>query len=299
VEHDDGYVCQGGLIQTVIFLDDDDLQISQSTSTCTLFQDASWSQDDNDISIEFGNLFEGCEVAGDDSDCDCYDDGDEVVFTFSSDCSTLNGPNGEVCRKAKSTADCNRRSCPEGEKLVNDPNHTPQSNGCGPASIPVKAPSFSFLDCCNQHDLCYSDCSSTKKKCDDDFYSCMFCGCSEEYDNFVSETLCEELACTYYQAVDELGCDAYETSQENACICEGSKDVERVYKEVPSKFGPEPLDMNKSTRLICSAPFSPECDSSKTSKNNSPSSNSPNSPNSSSGAESLLPFLFLFAFLLF
>jgi len=286
-----GWACTGGRFNTLLF-DDDEVEVSLAETQCTVFQDADYSIDDNDINLDFGSLLDfitdSCEIVGDEDECDCFED--DETFRINNDCDVIIGPYGETCVPTKNTEDCNRRQCPDGQTLIPNPDDPPEQNGCGASGSIIQAPSISFEDCCNEHDLCYSDCSDTKKNCDDRFYECMFCSCSKEYDFFVSEAICEELACTYYQAVDEFGCSAYEAAQENGCMCSGeSKDSNRVYKEVPSKFGPglsADYQSNNAERLICSEPFNAKCPNS--------------SPGASSSASTLLPpliaLLFVFVF---
>jgi len=278
--------CDGGDIQSIRFQDGNDGTITQSDDFCTLIQDGDYKVDNNhgtlkfDFSGFFDTLFDCQIINEDDKHCTekCYDN--DVEFTFTAGVCELHGPNGEVCVPATSTADCTSRSCPDGEVLVEDPDHPSTSNGCGPASIPFSAPSFSFEDCCNNHDLCYGSCYTVSKKdCDDNFYTCMYCSCYAEY-NDLTVDFCLELACSYYQLVDEFGCDAFQASQDNTCLCQNSntKEMHREtdYVEVPSKWGPAP-EAFLSKRLICDAPFTPkdsECpavqSSTSTSNNNSP-----------------------------
>jgi len=257
--------CSGGLIQTLDFDDDDSVVLSQSEGTCTLFQDGNFDIDGDELEIgfdDFFGLFNSCDIAGDENDCECYED--PIQFTFQSNCDVLSGPNAEFCTRATTTAQCQSFNCPGDQNKVQDPDYEATTNGCGPQSIPFTAPSISFEECCNAHDLCYADCSKTKRRCDDEFYTCTFCSCEDEYGGGIDATICEELACLYYQAVDEFGCDAYETSQENACMCEDindnrGKEAPRVYKEVPSKFGPEGVQYNPEKRVFCSTPFDAQC----------------------------------------
>lgn len=130
----------------------------------------------------------------------------------------------------------------------------------------------------------------------------MVCSCKEEYSNFITEGICAELACTYFQLVDEFGCLAFENSQERACTCPNSKksmEAKDYSAPIPSKFGPGAWI--KQTDIICSEPFDvndDDCEafsfsssgSSDSSSSGSPSSNSPNSPNSPSSPNSPISF---------
>src|SRR4051794_39887863 len=47
---------------------------------------------------------------------------------------------------------------------VPNPNHTPSANGCGTAGAPVSGVfgSVDVTPACNNHDICYDTCNSTK-----------------------------------------------------------------------------------------------------------------------------------------
>jgi secretory phospholipase A2 len=256
-EHQRTWQCSGGRIMTLDFVDDD-LEISESNDHCTFFQTGSWSVNRRGvIKLSFGGFFsflDECTMVGDETQCDCYDE--DLIFTLNTECNQITGPHGEICVPADFTEDCHRRTCPSGERLINEPNYTPSTNGCGPQNIPFTAPSFSFLDCCTNHDYCYSNCSRTKEDCDNEFYACTYCSCFDAYDGDTEIDICQEIACVYFQAVDEFGCDAYQTAQGNSCICQSEQDTiqTRNYQRVPSKFGPSML-----TRDVCDAPFVPVC----------------------------------------
>merc|ERR1712098_319516 len=150
-------------------------------------------------------------------------------------------------------------TCSNGATPAEDPNYTADSNGCGPSAFPIAGPSFGFESCCEEHDICYGSCGTSRTQCDNDFYSCMYCICQDE-GNFLDREFCEELACSYYELVDEFGCFSFNGGQEDACICPGAKDTEHksynAKSSAPSKFGPGAL---KQTELFCNGPFEPEC----------------------------------------
>merc|ERR1712130_898270 len=68
-----------------------------------------------------------------------------------------------------------------------------------------------------------------------------------------------EIACTYYELVDEFGCFSFNGGQDDACICPGSKGAEHksysAQESAPSKFGSGSI---KQTELFCDAPFEPQ-----------------------------------------
>lgn len=82
----------------------------------------------------------------------------------------------------------------------------------------------------------------------------MYCSCQEAYDDFFSVLACEELACTYFQAVDEFGCFSFTSGQEEACSCPTAKAASKSAVSPVHKFGPVQPSL-RQTDLICDAPF--------------------------------------------
>merc|ERR1712130_524082 len=150
-------------------------------------------------------------------------------------------------------------ACSNGATPIPKPNYTPTANGCGPSAFPLAGPSFSFLECCNQHDYCYGTCGKTKSQCDADFYACTDCSCEAAYDNFLEQDACEEVACAYFQAVDDFGCYSYTEGQKGACSCSGSKSNMRGSTlQAVNKLGPVHPSL-RQTELFCSTPFDATC----------------------------------------
>ena len=114
-------------------------------------------------------------------------------------------------------------------KVVDDPDHTPTPNGCGPEGgpsvpdNPTGCEDTSFLGACNEHDECYGTCGSNKSTCDDVFLgevygeTCtgMLCICSESS----CAPACFEFADLYYGAVGGWGESAWKSAQVSACAC--------------------------------------------------------------------------------
>lgn len=93
----------------------------------------------------------------------------------------------------------------------------------------------------------------------------MACSCQEEYNIFLFKLTCEEVACTYYQAVDEFGCSSFKSGQTRSCDCPDDKKANERKKlalaeEPASKFGP--VDPVMRSTIICEVPFEPVCDES-------------------------------------
>ena len=89
------------------------------------------------------------------------------------------------------------------------------ANGCGIRGYYVDFENleiFGFNECCNYHDICYSKCRISKKKCDIDLNHCLIEKCN--YDKF-----CFKIVTLIYFLVDFFGCDAFLDSQKNICVC--------------------------------------------------------------------------------
>jgi hypothetical protein len=112
-------------------------------------------------------------------------------------------------------AACTQPSCTTGTYGV-IPGFTPTSNGCGSYGVSVDAP-FGVTPCCNQHDICYHSCNTSKSDCDDRFDQCMKDVCDSEDD--LEKIACRAQAELFYRAVMDLGCRAYLNNQEDGCQC--------------------------------------------------------------------------------
>jgi secretory phospholipase A2 len=94
--------------------------------------------------------------------------------------------------------------------------YTASTNGCGSYGVSADAP-FGATPCCNQHDLCYQSCNTTKSKCDDAFDQCMKTACDD--DNDLEKVACRVQAEAFFNAVMDVGCKAYKKNQGEACGC--------------------------------------------------------------------------------
>jgi hypothetical protein len=93
------------------------------------------------------------------------------------------------------------------------------SCGAGPLEpfIPDK-PIWDFLDCCKDHDVCYTECDTEgnlSNKCDDRFCKCVHDKCPR----FLGRLLCHTLAGAYCLAVRTFGPGFFCDSQETHCEC--------------------------------------------------------------------------------
>merc|ERR1719282_1100301 len=267
------YECTGGQINGIDFGDDADDDFFRYFYTagdvrmgdsCTLLQEGTYTVSGTTINTDFEIDDDECVIQGDAGfGCECVEPSLGAFTVTSADCQTISGPNGETCT---ASATCEEGfTCPSGQQPQADPNYTADFNGCGPSAFPITGPSFGFEECCIGHDICYGTCGTNKLDCDQEFYSCMYCLCQQE-GNFLEREFCEEVACTYYELVDEFGCFSFNGGQEDACICPGKGAEHKSYsamESAPSKFGSGSI---KQTELFCDAPFEPaECPGSATS----------------------------------
>ena len=97
-------------------------------------------------------------------------------------------------------------------------------NGCGPSFLPtflieILTDVSGFVNECNDHDVCYQDCTQLRSHCDNEFKYDMYAQCDQ-----VQDGLCDFLADAYYTAVDLAGEDACiggrdhcTTAEQNLC----------------------------------------------------------------------------------
>ncbi|XP_073338440.1 group XIIB secretory phospholipase A2-like protein isoform X2 [Pagrus major] len=83
-----------------------------------------------------------------------------------------------------------------------------------------------MTQCCNQLDVCYDTCGTSKYDCDSKFRLCLHDICSDLNKSlgFVNKVqACETMADTLFNTVWTLGCRPYMNSQRAACVCEGEE----------------------------------------------------------------------------
>mmetsp|Transcript_117570 Transcript_117570/g.175597 ORF Transcript_117570/g.175597 Transcript_117570/m.175597 type:complete len:277 (+) Transcript_117570:49-879(+) len=239
------YACSGGDIKGIDFGDDEDDDFfelfrsfgdSSTAESCTTIQQGTYSITADTASIEFGTDDDDCQIVGDlSSGCTCETSLDII---FSDACGTATLSTGEICTPATDCSD--QYTCPGGATPIDDADNEPDANGCGPSAFPLAGPSFGFLECCAQHDFCYGTCGTSRTQCDNDFFECMSCSCQADYeDDYFGKAFCEEIACSYYQAVNEFGCFSFTSGQEDGCSCPGKAAEKKSQNMVSmSKFGP-------------------------------------------------------------
>ncbi|CAJ1067784.1 hypothetical protein L3Q82_011752 [Xyrichtys novacula] len=104
----------------------------------------------------------------------------------------------------------------------------PEPNGCSSSLVGFQLDLGipAMTKCCNELDLCYDTCGTSKYDCDSRFRSCLHSLCSDLNRSlgFVSKVqTCESMADTVFNTVWTLGCRPYMNSQRAACFCEGEE----------------------------------------------------------------------------
>ncbi|XP_038593151.1 group XIIB secretory phospholipase A2-like protein isoform X1 [Micropterus salmoides] len=108
----------------------------------------------------------------------------------------------------------------------------PEPNGCSSSLVGFQVNNAldlgipAMTECCNQLDMCYDTCGTSKYDCDAKFRSCLYGICSDLNKSlgFASKVqACESMADTLYNTVWTLGCRPYMNSQRAACVCEGEE----------------------------------------------------------------------------
>uniref|UniRef100_A0A665WD68 Phospholipase A2, group XIIB n=1 Tax=Echeneis naucrates TaxID=173247 RepID=A0A665WD68_ECHNA len=107
----------------------------------------------------------------------------------------------------------------------------PEPNGCSSSLVGFQVNALdlgipAMTECCNELDVCYDTCGTSKYNCDDKFRSCLHGICSDLKRSLGFGTkvqACESMADALYNTVWTLGCRPYMNSQRAACVCEGEE----------------------------------------------------------------------------
>ncbi|KAL6101682.1 pla2g12b [Pungitius sinensis] len=123
--------------------------------------------------------------------------------------------------------------CRHGETPQNRPGYQLQEpNGCSSSLVGLQVNAVldlgipAMTNCCNQLDVCYDTCGTSKGRCDSEFRLCLhgICGDLKKSLGFVSKVqACESMADVLHSTVGTLGCRPYMNSQRAACVCEGEE----------------------------------------------------------------------------
>lgn len=125
---------------------------------------------------------------------------------------TIECPKNElICTKSTCTCDSNKPP----KQL-----HPPTKDGCGThldwhyKYIHDKGESLHFTPFCDQHDICYSTCGSSRDTCDANFCNSMKSSCDP------ADTSCNNWADKFCLAVKILSSGAFVDAQKESCGCE-------------------------------------------------------------------------------
>lgn len=110
-----------------------------------------------------------------------------------------------------------------------------QVNGCGPSGIlgllvpecPLRL--ACFTPACNNHDLCYDTCGTSRDTCDAAFHQDMLDICAAGFaEGSGARRRCEVLAYIYWQVVARFGQQFFDRGRQETCALEPSPDTVRA-----------------------------------------------------------------------
>ncbi|XP_059179815.1 group XIIB secretory phospholipase A2-like protein isoform X2 [Centropristis striata] len=119
--------------------------------------------------------------------------------------------------------------CRHGDLPIPRPGYQlPEPNGCSSSLVGFQLDMGipAMTNCCNQLDVCYDTCGTSKEDCDGKFQMCLYDICFDIKKSlgFVSEVqACESMADALHSTVGTLGCRPYMNSQRAACVCAGEE----------------------------------------------------------------------------
>lgn len=130
--------------------------------------------------------------------------------------------------------------CPQGWKMVPNPQFPPKANGCGPAQSPplltillaglqmtVGQAKLIFHQACNDHDLCWGECEISRAECDEAFGKDLKAACNREYPfGTKRHTDCLVMASLFSGFVKKTGKGSYEKAVKKhcKCVCDSEED---------------------------------------------------------------------------
>jgi len=127
-------------------------------------------------------------------------------------CISINGYNDLVC-----TDDyC---YCPNVEMNQRE---QPSYNGCGPKNNHIATPSnWEFDEVCDEHDICYGTCGSSKQECDNILGDDLVMKCVNNVPTWPGQTreYCILTAGSMHEFVKDFGKQFFEDAQQEYCEC--------------------------------------------------------------------------------
>jgi hypothetical protein len=101
--------------------------------------------------------------------------------------------------------------------------------GCGSYGFAIDSKWHN--SCCDEHDKCYSTCLKTRTECDTAFQTCMQSKCKAVGGKKEKEE-CSSQASMFHSATSMLGCDAFQSSQEEACSCSLAEKAKKYAQKI-------------------------------------------------------------------
>ena len=104
------------------------------------------------------------------------------------------------------------------------------ANGCGTVGFQLQQmETMDFTECCNWHDACYATCGMQKSTCEKKFDQCLKKMCKTLQDSELRNQ-CQQNKAIYVMGVQVMGCQPYQDSQKEACVCvQSQEDVSTAY----------------------------------------------------------------------
>ncbi|TLD18958.1 Casein kinase I 1 [Venturia nashicola] len=126
-------------------------------------------------------------------------------------------------------------------------------NGCG-AENGMKIPDLRFTECCDNHDLCYDDCTKTWNQCNNDFRKCMHSKCKN--DPSWTEWGCNNIADVYADFVStRLGAWSFRNSNldrycKERCNFVDCTNTEPISGKLPKATAKDPKNSTTTPKTV-------------------------------------------------
>lgn len=133
-------------------------------------------------------------------------------------------------KKNKILKNCQLPICPEGSKWVSNMEKV-KPDGCS-AGI-FKVMNHGWTNCCNNHDICWGDCSKSQSFCDHEFKKCMLSVCKKKNKKLyrkLRKATCKLTAASWAKAVQLNKC-RYVDVQKQFCKCSFENEYEKIEEE--------------------------------------------------------------------
>lgn len=112
--------------------------------------------------------------------------------------------------------------CPKGGDPVARENFVFTPSGCATFGIDIKdedLPSKGMRRCCEEQQMCYHRCNSSKVECDRSFQGCLHAECVKVAKDPKSVTVCDTATKLLLMGILSFGCKTFKDAQREVCIC--------------------------------------------------------------------------------